>query len=57
MRTVTLDTIEHFCARQVADLDRERQRLLWLWSNAYYRWREEYIPWVDPVEQGVADEV
>lgn len=52
-------TIRDFCDRLVASLDRERQGLLWLWSDGYYHWHDDddEIPWGQPVEEGVANEL
>jgi hypothetical protein len=37
------DTIQRLCAKLVAAFDRERQGLLWLWSNAWYRSRPRTV--------------
>ncbi len=53
------DTIQRICARQVAELDRERQQLLWLWSDGYYDWNDEddKIPWGEMVTDALAKEL
>jgi hypothetical protein len=53
------DTIRGLCTRLVAGLDRERQGLLWLWSDGYYDWNDEAagIPWGSPVEEAVSNEL
>src|ERR1700722_13667063 len=50
-------TIRDFCGSFVAGLDRERQGLLWLWSEGYCRWTENDIPWGDAVQEAVTQEV
>ena len=50
-------TIQDICARMVAALDWDRQQLLWLWSEGYYRWTEDEIPWGEIANGHVADEL
>jgi hypothetical protein len=50
-------TIRDFCARRVADLDEQRRGLLWLWSNAYYKWTADDRPCAAIIAEGVADEI
>lgn len=43
------DTIQSLCFQQVAELDPDRQRMLWLWSEGYLQL------WVDEDEVRLAD--
>lgn len=51
------EVILGICARVVANLDRERQQLLWLWSEAYYDWDDEEDVMPCDVTEPVAREV
>jgi hypothetical protein len=52
-------TIRAICARRLAELDRDRQGLLWLWSDGYFDWEDQdgEIPYRGPVDEGLQQEL
>jgi len=51
------ETIRLICRGVVESLPREEQGLLWMWTDDYWDWKGNDIPYGDPVLKSLEDEL